>query len=244
MTLYQRLGTMHRLLRHRFHVEPAELRFLLSRQFQGGSVLDIGAHRGIYSYWMHRRFRDGTRVVAFEPQAELAENLSDLKQAFHLDRMLTVPLALSSRSGALPLHRHREHWSRATVDEYCPDGSRIDIFDVPVTTVDEYLADHPELRPVRFIKCDVEDHEADVLAGAELTLRDDRPELLVDWSTPRRTYREKLFQQMQRLEYSVYQFECGRLKLCKSAERRSPPSWELGPKYVMLPREVAVAAAA
>src|SRR5262245_50731556 len=116
MTLYQRLGTMHRLLRYRFRVEPAELRFLLGRQFRGGSLLDIGAHRGVYSYWMHRRFRDGTRVVAFEPQAELAESLTDLKQAFHLDRLSVVPVALSSRGGALPLHRHRDHWSRASVD--------------------------------------------------------------------------------------------------------------------------------
>jgi FkbM family methyltransferase len=193
---------------------------------------------------MHRRFRDDMRVVAFEPQAELAEKLSAFKQAFHLDRLSIVPIALSSRGGAMPLHRHREHWSRATVDEYCEDGSRIDVFDVPVTTLDQYLVEHPELRPVRFIKCDVEDHEADVLAGAERVLREDRPELLVEWATPRRAYRERLFQQMQRLDYSIYQFECGRLKLCKSPERRRPPSWELGPKYVMLPREVAAAAAA
>jgi FkbM family methyltransferase len=193
---------------------------------------------------MHRRFRDDMRVVAFEPQAELSEQLSAFKQAFRLDRLSIVPIALSSRGGALPLHRHREHWSRATVDEYCEDGSRIDVFDVPVTTLDQYLAEHPELRPVRFIKCDVEDHEADVLAGAERTLREDRPELLVEWSTPRRAYRERLFQQMQRLDYSIYQFEYGGLKLCKSPERRRPPSWELGPKYVMLPREVAAAAAA
>jgi FkbM family methyltransferase len=244
MTLYQRLAVMHRLLRYRYRAERAELRFVLGRQYQDGSLLDIGAHRGVYSYWMHRQFRNGTRVVAFEPQAELADYLSDFKQAFRLDRLSIVPVALSSRSGALPLHRHREHWSRATVDEYCEDGSRIDIFDVPVTTLDEYLAQHAELRPVRFIKCDVEDHEADVLAGAERVLSEDRPELLVEWSTPRRAYRERLFQQMQRLGYSIYQFESGRLKLCKCPERRRPPSWELGPKYVMLPREVAAAVAA
>jgi hypothetical protein len=107
-----------------------------------------------------------------------------------------------------------------------------------VTTIDEYVAEHPELRPVRFIKCDVEFHESEVLAGAERTLREDRPELLVDWSTPRRSYRERLFRLAQRLGYAIYQFESGRLAPCNTAERTCPPSWELGPNYLLLPREV------
>ena len=142
------------------------------------------------------------------------------------------------------MHRPRSKWSAATVDEFCNDDSQTDVFDVPVTTIDEYLAEHPKLRPVRFIKCDVESHETEVLAGAERTLREDRPELLVDWSTPRRAARERLFGFMQQLGYSIFQFESGRLTPCTSAERHSPPSWELGPNYVMLPRETSIALAA
>jgi hypothetical protein len=113
-----------------------------------------------------------------------------------------------------------------------------------VTTLDEYLAEHTELRPVRFIKCDVEYHEADVLSGAERTLLDDRPELLVEWSTPRRAYRERLFRLMERLSYAILQFEYGRLVPCTTAERHAPPSWELGANYVFLPREAVASAAA
>ncbi|MCI0332013.1 MAG: FkbM family methyltransferase [Planctomycetes bacterium] len=244
MTLYERLHMLHRLLRYRWRAERAELRFLLGRRIHGGSVLDIGAHRGVYSYWMHRRFTEGTRVVAFEPQPELARHLADFKQAFHLDRMLIEPVGLSSQSGTLPMHRPRKHWGAATVDEFCYDDDQTDVFDVPVTTIDEYLAAHPELRPVRFIKCDVEYHEAEVLAGAERILRDDRPEILLEWSTPRRAYRERLFRLVARLNYAIFQFEYGRLTRCTSAERHSPPSWELGPNYLLLPHEIAASAAA
>jgi FkbM family methyltransferase len=244
MTLYERLHMIHRLLRYRFRAERAELRFLLGRKYPGGSVLDIGAHRGVYSYWMHRTFGNDMQVVAFEPQPELVEFLTDFKQAFRLNRMLIAPVGLSSRAGTLRMHRPRAHWGAATVDEFTCDNSDTDIFDVPVTTIDEYMAEHPELRPVRFIKCDVEYHESEVLAGAERTLREDRPELIVEWSTPRRNYRERLFRMVQRLGYAMFQFEYGHLVPCTTAERHSPPSWELGPNYVLLPRETAASAAA
>jgi FkbM family methyltransferase len=244
MKIYERIQTYHRLLRYRYHDEPAEFRFLRSRNYQGGSVLDIGAHRGEHSYWMHRKFGDDSRIVTFEPQPELAVYLSEFKRAFRLDRMTIVPFGLSSRGGKLRMHRPRSKWAAATVDEFWNDDAETDVFEVPVTTIDEYMAEHPKLRPVRFIKCDVESHETEVLTGAERILREDRPELLVDWSTPRRASRERLFGFVQQLGYSIYQFESGRLKPCTSAERHSPPSWELGPNYVLLPRESARALAA
>jgi FkbM family methyltransferase len=244
MKLHERIRMVHRLLRYRWIAERAEMRFLLGRRYSGGSVLDIGAHRGVYSYWMHRRFRDGTRVVAFEPQPELVEYLTRLKLAFRLDRMRIEPVGLSSHSGTLRMHRPRDHWGAATFDEFSFDEEQSDVFDVRVRTIDDFLAEHPELRPVRFIKCDAEYHEAKVLAGAETILREDRPELLVEWSTPRRAYRDRLYGMMQRLGYAIFQFEYGRLVPCTSAERHSPPSWELGANYVFLPQEKAASAAA
>jgi FkbM family methyltransferase len=237
------LKTLLRALRYRLSAERAELRFMLGRRLQGGSVLDIGAHRGEYTYWMHQHFGGDTRVVAFEPQPELAKYLSDFTHDMHLDRVEVAPVGLSSHSGNLRMHRPRKSWEAATVDDYFEDGVDTDVFDVEVTTIDEYVAAHPELRPVKFIKCDVEFHEADVLAGAEKTLREDRPELIVEWSTPRRAYRERLFKLAQKLGYSLFQFEYGHLKPCTTAERHSPPSWELGANYVLLPREAAVAGA-
>jgi FkbM family methyltransferase len=243
MNWIARIQTYCRLLRYRYQDERAELRFLMGRHYQGGSVLDVGAHRGEYSYWLHQHFRDA-QIVTFEPQPELAKFLGEMKQSFHLNRMTVAPIGLSSRSGKLRMHRPRARWAAATVDEFCFDDAETEVFDVPVTTIDEYLAEHPELRPVRFIKCDVEFHEADVLVGAERILKEDRPELLVEWSTPRRAYRERLFKFMKELGYSMYQFESGKLAPCTTAERHSPPSWELGPNYVLMPREAARALAA
>jgi FkbM family methyltransferase len=244
MNILERIQMYHRLLRYRFGQERAELRFLRSRKYQGGSALDVGAHRGEHSYWMHRRFGDDTRIVTFEPQPELAMFLTDFKKSFQLERMTIVPFGVSSRGGKLRMHRPRSKWAAATVDEFWNDDSQTEVFDVPVTTIDEYMAEHPNLRPVRFIKCDVESHETEVLIGAERILREDRPELLVEWSTPRRASRERLFGFMQQLGYSIFQFESGKLAPCTTAERHSPPSWELGPNYMLLPRETSMSIAA
>jgi FkbM family methyltransferase len=235
MQLFKRLGWLVRFLRYRFSVERGSLQYLLGRPITGGSVLDIGAHRGEFSYLMHKEFPDGTRVVAFEPQPELASYLGEFKKALNLERLSVEPVGLSSRSGKLPMHRPRGAFRAATVDDFRGDESDAEVFDVPVTTVDEYVESHPELRPVKLIKCDVEYHEADVLAGAERTLREDRPQILVEWSTPRRAYRERLFRLAKQLGYAIFQFEYGQLVPCTTAERRSPPSWELGGNYLLLP---------
>src|SRR3954462_2918562 len=240
MNIYERIQTYHRLLRYRYHEEPAELRFLRRRKYQGGSVLDVGAHRGEHSYWMHRKLGDDTRIVTFEPQPELAMFLTDFQQPFGLYRMTILPFGLSSRGGKLRMHRPRLKWAATTLDEFSNDDAETEVFDVPVTTIDEYMAEHPKLRPVRFIRWDVASHETEVLAGAERILREDRPELLVDWSTPRRASRERLFGFVQQLGYSLFQFERGRFAPCTTAERHSPPSWELGPNYVLMPRETSM----
>jgi len=243
MNPYQRLRTWSDMLQYRWYTERAELNYVLRRPLDEGSLFDVGAYRGVYSYWLHRRF-PSAQIVAFEPQPELVEFLRKFQTAFRLERLHIEPVGLSSRAGRLRMHRPRKQWTSATVDEFCLDDDEMESFEVAVTTLDEYIAGHPELRPVRFIKCDVEYHESHVLAGAERTLLADRPELLVEWSTPRRSYREPLFRLMQRLDYTIYQFEYGRLVPCTSAERHNPPSWELGAHYVFLPRERAVSVAA
>jgi FkbM family methyltransferase len=243
MTIYERLRMLYRVLRYRWRTDRAEVHYLLHRPISGGSMFDIGAHRGVYSYWMHRQFRD-SQIIAFEPQWELVRHLTRLKRAFRLDRLTVEAVGLSSQSGTLQMRRPRNHWAAATVDEYCHNDRHTEAFDVPVMTIDEYVAQRPELRPVRFIKCDVEYHEADVLAGAARVLREDRPELLVAWSSPRRAYRERMFRLAQQMSYSIFQFEYGKLTRCTTAERRCPPSWELGANYVLLPHECAASAAA
>jgi len=234
MRFYDRLHALHRIWRYRLRTERQELKYMLGRVLPpGGSVLDIGANRGIYSYWMHKAFAAASQVVAFEPQPELVEYLGDFKKSFHLERMMIAPVGLSSRAGTLSLRRPQQHWGGATFDDQTTFEDRVDTLSVPVMTLDDYFQQHPELRPIRFIKCDVQNHEADVMRGAATILREDQPELLMEWADGDPARRESLFKLLTGLGYHAFRFAGGVLEPAGTAERLcGPMTWE---NYLFLP---------
>src|SRR5690242_8361899 len=72
-----------RALKARLRDERTELALIRRYLRPGDIVCDIGANKGSFIYWLSRWVRDG-RVIAFEPQPELARNLSRLCDLFGL----------------------------------------------------------------------------------------------------------------------------------------------------------------
>jgi FkbM family methyltransferase len=146
-----------------------ELRILRRYVPRDRVAIDVGANDGIYAYHLSR-YADS--VVAFEPNPRYDRALR------FLPRNVTVRVeALSSAPGTLPLHipatdtGESEGW--ATLETtHLPLARSID---VPVRRLDDL-----ELGRVGFIKIDVEGHEMAVLAGADATIRRDRPTLLIE----------------------------------------------------------------
>ncbi len=190
MRLAERLHFLHRAWRYRLRTERDELAFVHSRDLRGATALDIGANRGIYSYWMHRAVGPTGIVVAFEPQPELGVALDDLKETFRLDRLTVVNAGLSSNRGEMTLVRPRNHWAAASF-HLSPDLADTDCLKIPVLTLDEYFDSVCQpIPPVRLIKCDVQDHEEDVFLGGERLLRQHLPDLVFEqldhcWETGR-----------------------------------------------------------
>jgi len=177
MHIFERAHAYHRMWRYRLRTERQEIAYLLSRDLRGATVADIGANRGVYSYWMHKAVgRDGN-VVAFEPQPELAAYLRDLKTALGLSRLTVVETALSSSTGEGRLVRPRIHWGAGSLE--LEPGSGRDALTVATTTLDEYFLRSP-LRPLRFIKADIQGHEHACFVGGERLLREDRPVVLCE----------------------------------------------------------------
>lgn len=179
MNLYDRLHFLVRAWRYRLRGEKFGIAYLRSRDLKNKTAVDIGANRGIYSYWMHRQVGSEGRVVAFEPQPELASYLTDLRQSFGLKQLEIVESGLSSQAGELTLRRPKGHWGGASFDRFQDRIDGIDMIKTPVTTLDSYFASNPS-QPVSFIKCDVEGHEYEVFRGAGRILSEDRPELLFE----------------------------------------------------------------
>jgi FkbM family methyltransferase len=179
MTLgwYERLHMRHRRWRYEYKSEKPSLAFLQSLDLDGRTLIDVGANRGIYTWIMSQCAGPEGRVFAFEPQPELNEHLESLKEAFGLDNVVVTGEGLSSEPGVLELQRSRVGAGQAGVN--LPAGTFDEMLEVPVTTLDLFLA-KTTAKPIGLITADVEGHEFAVFKGAERTIAEHRPILLFE----------------------------------------------------------------
>ena len=184
MNLFEKIHYLHRAYRYRYRSERQELACLMNQDLKGATVVDAGANRGAWTWWMHKKVGQTGHVVAFEPQPELGEYLSQVKSAFGLRQLTVVNQGLSSQSGQQRMVRPRAHWVGGSL-ELSTDYPDSDNFMVELTSLDEYFAQHADMRPVRFLKCDIQDHEYQCFLGGTQVLGEDRPDILFECLNPK-----------------------------------------------------------
>lgn len=164
-----RLWLRARRIRRRGDPEIARLAELVGA---GRRVIDIGANRGVYTYWLSRLAH---AVESFEPNPQLAHLLA----RSGCGNVAVHNVALSDRAGEgelfVPLHR------KGGLDD---PGGRLDAtsagedparFAVRLARLDDFGFDD-----VDFIKIDVEGHEERVLDGGWQAIARNRPVLLIE----------------------------------------------------------------
>jgi|SRR5581483_5876951 len=139
---------------------------ILSELVPPGSVaVDVGAHRGLWSYAMSHL---ASAVHAFEPNPAVYAYLSRIRvRSVHAHQ-----IALSNKEGMASLYQPDE-WRSGRATIALQKGRSIAT--VPVRTLDSF-----QLENLGFIKIDVEGHEEAVLEGAKHTLEMWHPTLLVE----------------------------------------------------------------
>ncbi|MBI2481553.1 MAG: FkbM family methyltransferase, partial [Planctomycetia bacterium] len=121
MKFIERLHAMHRFWRYRLKQDRQELAYIRTHVTAGQSVLDIGANRGAYTYWLSKAVGPTGVVYAFEPQRELAQYVEDSKRAFRLSNVRVVNKALSNANGEAELFRPDCHpWGGGSLESF-PD---------------------------------------------------------------------------------------------------------------------------
>lgn len=152
----------------------SELNLLPLLVGRGDFACDIGANRGLFTYWL---LRLGVRVAAFEPNPEMVRVLGyRFRRAVAAGRLTLSACALSDGDGEAVLHIPHNQAALATLDGgLAHDGGVTQDVAVPRRRLDDCLDG-----PVDFIKLDVEGHEARVLEGAQRVLATSRPTLLVE----------------------------------------------------------------
>ncbi|MDE3084545.1 MAG: FkbM family methyltransferase, partial [Verrucomicrobiota bacterium] len=133
----ERIRLIYRAHRYRWKLDPAEIAFVRAYVRPGTTAIDIGAHKGGYTYWMARAIGRAGRVIAFEPQPELAARLrySFRKQ----DRVVVENMGVSDQCGKMSLIVPGRKPSPSASFEIIKTAYSDRSIDVQVTTLDSYL---------------------------------------------------------------------------------------------------------
>ena len=144
----------------------------------GATVLDIGAHAGLYSLMASRLAGDGGRVVAFEPSPRERRRLLRHIALNRCTNVTVEPIALGDAEGEADLFVVQG--SETGCNSLRPGNiGPVRPVRVPLRRLDGYAA-RGEIRGVDVVKMDVEGGELSVLRGAEAVFRAMRPVLLCE----------------------------------------------------------------
>jgi len=126
-----------------------------------GTAVDVGAHVGLWSYWMARDF---AQVIAFEPIAAHRDCWTVNMPGRPQD--MVYPVALGAVAGSVSM----------TVPPHKTGDARIERLagDTPMRTLDSF-----ELS-CDLIKIDCEGYEVDVVTGAMETIQRCRPVMAIE----------------------------------------------------------------
>ena len=168
---------LYRSLRLRLRSDQTEFELRIAPFFcdRQSTFLDIGADRGMYSITLSQY---NAACVAFEPRLTFAAKIQELANSKGL-KVQVQPVALSDHTGVARLRTLTEDPGRSTIESANvledPAGSPQAECLVPTLRLDDY-----GFKSVGFVKIDVEGHELAVLRGAEETLRQCSPTILVE----------------------------------------------------------------
>ena len=147
------------------------------------TVLDIGAHKAGYLYFMRKQVGDNGKVFAFEPQSNLFQYIKKIKVLFNWDNVTVERLALSDAAGTVTLYIPTNKISNgsspgATIVEHKAEKESFLTEEVAIETLDSYC-NRKGIKP-SFLKIDVEGNELKIFQGGTETLKKYKPKIIVE----------------------------------------------------------------
>lgn len=179
-SLLSKLKFLFRALKYRYKNDRSELTYLSRNVKKDDFVLDIGAHKGGYLYWLRKFVGIKGSVIAFEPQPILYNYLNQIIETFGYDNIDLHHAGISSQAGELELFVPKEmgQTSPGATFENRVNQEKGHLINVQVFQLDDFMAQRK--RKINFIKLDVEGHELEVFKGANTILQQDQPTLIFE----------------------------------------------------------------
>lgn len=231
--------------------EHSEFQLLKKLLERGKHFIDIGANTGIFSIWAAKA-NPKLKVISFEPHPSNHKRLKTNISLNRLTNMEPVQKALGEKSGEIEFTIPADFSISATSSanqkftENFYGKSYTNVL-VSQTTIDEALSELP-LGPKDIIKIDVEYYELEVLKGAQSTLLNKRPLIMIEilqfenlisqFPTMQpginKNHAKDVFDFLTKLNYHCYSIEKDGLKFADSMENQNNRNFLFAPEKMPL----------
>ena len=196
------------------YFEASEQAFLWLYLRPGDTVIDGGAHIGLYSVLAHRAMEGKGRVIAVEPNEHTAEHLQANLEENGVEQARIVRAALWKTAGSVGFVDDEKEGRTAYARVALDGEARVK---VRAVTLDK-LIEESGSGEVAFVKIDVEGAEPEALAGLkDAASKRVAPLLMVEMAEHnllrRGSTTRKLAAQIESMGYALYEFSTETLRL-------------------------------
>jgi len=150
----------------------------------GRTVFDVGGHHGLMAIVSARAVGSHGKVVTFEPNPQSCKILQDNCRLNCIDNIRIEPVALSDREGETRFFAQQGDvtWNSSIIREFATQAGRDEVveFTVPLTALDAYVQCTHMVPNV--LKIDAEGAEIMILRGAQKTIEQHRPALVMEFN--------------------------------------------------------------
>ncbi|PIQ50312.1 MAG: methyltransferase [Cytophagales bacterium CG12_big_fil_rev_8_21_14_0_65_40_12] len=177
---FSKITFLFRALKYRYRNDREELQYIMKNVKHGNTVLDIGAHKGAYLYWLRKAVGPKGQVIALEPQPTLFQYLETAISKFGFKNIKIHHAGASSVKDTLSLFIPKAEGgtSPGATFEKRETTENSHLIEVEVIPLNDLLKNRKS--KIDFIKMDVEGHELDAFKGASDILLEDRPTILFE----------------------------------------------------------------
>ncbi len=183
MKFIERLKLRHRANKYKNKDDIGGIAYINASIKAGQIVLDIGAHKAGYLFFMRKLVGIKGKVFAFEPQSNLFAYIQKMKAMFRWDNVTIEHLALSDVAGMVKLFIPANKVSKssspgATIVVQNDNAEFGSTENVSTETLDQYCS-RKDIQP-QFLKIDVEGNELKVFQGGAGILKSCKPKIIVE----------------------------------------------------------------
>ena len=221
---------------YRSRENPNEISFILENANKGDTLMDIGANKGGFLYWMIKKAGPKGKVIGFEPQNYLYHFLRAYFSSRNYPQVRVEQYALSDTHATVQMiipDSGKPSSPGASIHFTLKDNPTARTEDVITTTLDQYCAVN-DLAPA-LMKIDVEGHELKVIKGGLNVLAKYKPKIILECEALQvsRAEVKETFDTILALGYSgFFYFKGTKINISDFVPEKHQPETFIGKKSV------------